>query len=73
MFGSRVHDEFRGGDLDLLVEFEQPVTEPAMLAARMEARIIRYLAGREVDVVLAAPNLRRVEIHRIAEPQGVLL
>lgn len=73
LFGSRVDDELRGGDLDLLVEFEQAVTEPAWRAARMQARISRFLQGREVDVVLSAPNLQRAAIHQIAERDGVLL
>jgi predicted nucleotidyltransferase len=73
LFGSRLHDDRRGGDLDLLVAFEMPVAEPAWLAARLEARIGRLLEGREVDVLLIAPNLCRASIHRIAEREGVPL
>ncbi|HET7313245.1 MAG TPA: nucleotidyltransferase domain-containing protein [Salinisphaera sp.] len=73
LFGSRLDDHRRGGDLDLLVQLENPVANPAWLAARLEARISRYLEGREVDVLLSAPNLRRARIHQIAERDGVLL
>ena len=73
LFGSRVHDDQRGGDVDLLVTFDAPVANPAWLAARLEARIGRALGGRSVDVVLEAPNLRGQAIHRIAEEEGVPL
>ena len=32
LFGSRVHDDVRGGDIDPLVEAKQPVGQPVMLA-----------------------------------------
>jgi predicted nucleotidyltransferase len=33
LFGSRVHDDFRGGDIDLLVEAGRPVGQPVTPAA----------------------------------------
>ena len=73
LFGSRVNDELRGGDVDLLVVLDSDVANAAWLAARLEARISRALEGRSVDVVLEAPNLRRSTIHRFAEAEGVPL
>ena len=32
LFGSRLHDQARGGDVDLLLELDAPVDEPAQLA-----------------------------------------
>lgn len=73
LFGSRLDDDRRGGDLDLMVKLDNPVANPAWLAARLEARISRFLEGREVDVLLSAPNLLRASIHQIAERDGVPL
>jgi predicted nucleotidyltransferase len=73
LFGSRVHDEARGGDLDLLLEVDQPVAEPAQLAARVAARVSRSMAGRKVDVLIKAPNLMSLPIHTAALSQGILL
>lgn len=73
VFGSRVDDERRGGDLDLLVELEEAVSNPAWVAACIEARVSRVLGGRSVDVVLDAPNLRHLSIHDVARREGVLL
>lgn len=73
LFGSRLNDAARGGDVDLLVELRQPVAEPATLAARIAGRISRALDGRKVDVVLAAPNIMSLPIHDVARREGVLL
>ena len=72
VFGSRLDDEARGGDLDLLLEMPEPVDNPALVAAKMSALVSRSMDGRKVDVVLSAPNLMRLPIHEIAL-QGVLL
>lgn len=73
VFGSRLDDPRRGGDVDLLVELECPVSNPVWLAARISARLPRALRGREVDVVLSAPNLARSALHAAAEREGQLL
>ena len=39
LFGSRVRDDARGGDVDLLLELDTPVTEPAQLSARLAAQV----------------------------------
>lgn len=73
LFGSRVDDQRRGGDVDLLVQLDAPVAEPAALAARLSARVSRSMYGRRVDVLLQAPNLAELPIHHIAMAQGVRL
>ncbi|MBL4623425.1 MAG: hypothetical protein JKY89_13615 [Immundisolibacteraceae bacterium] len=50
LFGSRVDDSKRGGDVDLLVELFDVVDNPAWLAARISARVSRLMAERQVDV-----------------------
>lgn len=73
VFGSRLQDDARGGDLDLLVELPERVEHPARLSAHLSARISRAMHGRQVDVVLSAPNLRHLPIHDIALKEGRLL
>lgn len=73
LFGSRLDDAAKGGDVDLLVEVPHPVEAPAPLAARIAGRVSRALDGRKVDVVLAAPNLLSLPIHEVARRQGVAL
>ena len=73
LFGSRVDDDKKGGDVDLMVEVDQAVAEPALMAARMASRVSRAMHGRKVDVLLKAPNLLEQPIHRIAQQEGVRL
>ncbi|MBK6618531.1 MAG: nucleotidyltransferase domain-containing protein [Nitrosomonas sp.] len=73
LFGSRVDDNARGGDIDLLVEIPHVVESPAWLNARISGRISYLLDGQKVDVLLLAPNLERFPIHDIAEKEGVML
>ncbi len=73
LFGSRVNDASRGGDVDLLLELEKPVAEPAQLAARLASCIARSMHGRKVDVLIKAPNLLSLPIHTVALSEGVLL
>lgn len=73
VFGSRLDDSARGGDIDLLLELPRPVEHPALLVARMSARVSRLRHGRKADVVLSAPNLLRLPIHEVALREGHLL
>jgi predicted nucleotidyltransferase len=73
IFGSRLDDTARGGDVDLMVETIHPLNRPALTAARLSARLLRALHGRRVDVLLAAPNLAVLPIHAIAMQEGVRL
>ena len=73
LFGSRVDDRARGGDIDLLVTVPQAVERPALLAAQLGARLQLALGEQHIDIVVEAPNLLPQPIHRIAHEQGVLL
>ncbi|MFA5549770.1 MAG: hypothetical protein WDA10_14595 [Porticoccaceae bacterium] len=73
VFGSRLDDAARGGDLDLMVECPDAVENPALLAAQLSAKVSRLFHGRNVDVLISAPNLRRLPIHEVALREGQLL
>ena len=73
VFGSRLDDTAQGGDLDLMLELPEPVDNPALMAAQMSAQVSRVMHGRKVDVLLSAPNLKRLPIHEIPFKEGVEL
>ena len=73
VFGSRLDDAARGGDLDLMLELSDPLDNPALMAAQTAARVSRIMHGRKVDVLLSAPNLMRQPIHHVAFGEGELL
>lgn len=73
LFGSRLDDHRKGGDVDLMVEVPNAIEDPAVLSARLASRVSRAMQGRKVDVVLKAPNLLVQPIHQIASQTGVVL
>ena len=73
LFGSRVHDHLKGGDIDLMLEIPHSIADPAVMAARMASRVSLAMQGRKVDVLLKAPNLLEQPIHHIASQEGVQL
>ena len=73
IFGSRLNDAALGGDVDLLLELTEAVENPALIAARLSARVSRAMSGRKVDVLLSAPNLLHLPIHDVAFREGELL
>lgn len=73
LFGSRVRDDARGGDVDLLLELDEAVAEPAQLSAKLAAQVSRAMYGRKVDVLIKAPNVKFLPIHSIALAEGIRL
>lgn len=73
LFGSRVDDSKRGGDVDLLVEVPDDIENPAWLAARIASKVSKMMLGRHVDILLSAPNLRQLPIHTQAKLTGIVL
>jgi predicted nucleotidyltransferase len=73
LFGSRLDDNARGGDVDLMIDFEKLIDNPAVLSARLAVRASRAMSNRKVDILLRAPNLMNTAIHQIALDEGVVL
>ncbi len=57
LFGSRVDDQARGGDIDLLLETPLPMPAAEVVARRQAfvARLYRLIGERRIDVVVAGP------------------
>lgn len=78
LFGSRVDDAKRGGDVDLMLAVREGIERPAylraLLASQIEKQFELQLGGSlKVDVLLQAPNLNKLPIHQVAMHEGVLL
>ena len=73
LFGSRVDDTKKGGDIDLLVTLPEPATHPAELSAKISSQLMRQFEGRKVDILLLAPNLKKLPIHVVAQQTGTML
>lgn len=73
LFGSRVDDDRRGGDIDLLVESRHPVADRVQTECRLSARLYLGLGGRKVDVIITDPNTAPQPVHEQAQRYGVVL
>ena len=73
LFGSRLRNDVRRGDIGLLVECPAPVERPAWLAARITARLQRLLGDRRNDVLVLDPQTPLEPVHRVALAEGVRL
>lgn len=73
VFGSRVDDEARGGDIDLLVELASPDSERNRKALTLTARLQQQLGDQPFDVLVLDPTTEPQPIHQQARRTGVEL
>ena len=70
LFGSRVHDHLRGGDIDLHIECGG---DGATARHRFRARLFEPLGERWPDVIVSDPAQAPGAIERIAYRHGIVL
>jgi hypothetical protein len=73
LFGARLDDRARGGDIDLLVECPAEIENPALRAARFAARIQMRLGEQNIDVLTVCPDTPLSPAHRAALAEGIEL
>ena len=71
LFGSRVYDDKRGGDIDLFIEMQQKSNLATKLA--LMTKLQRSLGYRKIDLVVKGTDSKDRVIFEIAKEQGVLL
>jgi len=72
LFGSRVDDSQKGGDIDLMITLKNSINHPAALSAKIAVKLTRLFQGRKVDILLSAPNLKEQSIHNSARENGIV-
>jgi len=73
LFGSRVDDKLKGGDVDLLIETHQAVGNKAQTAGKIYAQLIRQMGDRKIDILIKDPLSQAATIFEIARQTGVRL
>ena len=73
LFGSRVDDAAKGGDVDLLVKLESSTSEKVLLAGRFNAMLQMKLGMQKFDVLVIDPSTKLKPIHKQALDKGVRL
>ena len=70
LFGSRVHDELKGGDIDLFI---QPAQKDASIKKKIDflVSLKEKIGDQKIDVILAKDSSRLIE--REALKKGILL
>lgn len=73
LFGSRVDDDARGGDIDLLVEAEAVIPESRRKSLQLVARLQQRLGDQPFDVLVVDPDTHIQAVHEQALRTGVTL
>ncbi len=72
LFGSRVRDDLKGGDIDLLVEVE-PGQATIANEQRLRDRIAPAVQDLRIDIVLHQRGAAFMPLERIALRDGIVL
>ncbi len=73
LFGSRIDDDARGGDIDLLVELPSVTAEIERKTMQLAARLQLRIGDQPIDVLVLDPSTPRQPIHEQASMTGIRL
>jgi predicted nucleotidyltransferase len=71
LFGSRVDDNKKGGDIDLFIETDREIEKSNEL--KFLTGFHRFATGRKVDLIVKTPSSRAKMIYETAKREGILL
>lgn len=70
LFGSRVDDNAKGGDIDLMIEADLDPEEALKKELRLYSRLIRRLGDQRIDIIIHRTAAPRQPIHSVAITTG---
>lgn len=71
LFGSRVDDTKRGGDIDLLIETDMILPNRVDVLCKLEGRFAKVLGDRKIDILLKdARTSHDAPIYQAARTKG---
>jgi len=73
LFGSRLDDSSRGGDIDLLIKLNHPEPQKLCKELTLVARLQLRLGDQPIDVIVIEPGENLSPIQSIALQQGARL
>jgi len=73
LFGSRVDDSKKGGDIDLLFETDQLLSNRAVTTGALYVALIRKLGDRKIDILLKDMATPAAPVLDIARQTGIQL
>ena len=73
LFGSRVRNDLKGGDIDVLFGTEHVVLNRVQAICSIQGALIRTLGDRKIDILIKDPRTPDAPIFEIARRTGVIL
>lgn len=73
LFGSRVDDSKKGGDIDLLFETDQVLENRVATIGAIYVALVRQLGDRKIDIILQDPATPPAPVLAIAKQTGIVL
>ena len=73
LFGSRIDDTARGGDIDLLVELPTVAVDIERKTLQLTARLQLRMGDQPIDILVLDPSTPRQSIHEQASRTGINL
>ena len=73
VFGSRINDDARGGDIDLLVELPSIMADIERKTIQLTARLQLRIGDQPIDVLVIDPSTHQQSIHEQASITGISL
>lgn len=73
LFGSRVDDAKRGGDIDLLIQHPGKIKNRIELECQLSARLYMKLGEQKIDVLLMDSSTLMQPIYEQALMHGIIL
>ena len=71
LFGSRVYDDKKGGDIDLFLESISDVDMQVQI--EFLKQLYLHVTPRKVDLVIKSPSKKDQPIYHTAKKEGILL
>jgi len=71
LFGSRVYDNKKGGDIDLFLESSKPIDMNTQLSFLRD--IYKYVTQRKIDLLIKTPQKKDSSIFYTAKQEGIRL
>lgn len=73
LFGSRLDDSVRGGDIDLLITSDKIIENKVHKSLKLTARLQMSLGDQPIDVLVIDPETKLNPIHKHAQSTAQIL
>jgi predicted nucleotidyltransferase len=73
LFGSRVDDAGKGGDIDLLVEASEKPSDLIKKELQLYAELLSEMGDQKIDILVVYPGMKTNLVHQEAFKTGIVL